>query len=109
MKRQVTKILFSTTTTLPRVATGVQFGTKSGASYTAYAKHEVIVAAGAIGVSHNVCYLLAFSSHCRASVLQSPTILQLSGIGNAARLTSLGIQPVVNLTTVGLNLQEQVR
>ncbi|KAF9517618.1 GMC oxidoreductase [Hydnum rufescens UP504] len=84
--QQVTKILFNPSTALPRVATGVQFGTSSGKRFTALARKEVILAAGAIG---------------------SPKVLQLSGIGDAAALSSLGIQSVVNLPTVGKNLQEQ--
>ena len=51
---QVTKILFVPNTGAPRTATGVQFGTSSGATYTAYARKEVILAAGAIGVSSGI-------------------------------------------------------
>ena len=39
---------------------------------------------------------------------QSPKILQLSGVGDAAALSKLGISTIVNLPTVGKNLQEQV-
>ncbi|KAF9508779.1 GMC oxidoreductase [Hydnum rufescens UP504] len=84
--QQVTKIIFNPSTVHPRVATGVQFGTLSGARYTAFARREVIVAAGSIG---------------------SPKILQLSGIGDATALSSLGIASIVDLKTVGKNLQEQ--
>jgi hypothetical protein len=48
--QQVTKIIFNPSTVHPRVATGVQFGTPSGTRYTAFARREVIVAAGSIGV-----------------------------------------------------------
>lgn len=47
---QVTKVLFSPNTTLPRIAVGVQFKTNTSAPYIAYARREVIVSAGAIGV-----------------------------------------------------------
>ncbi|PPQ66234.1 hypothetical protein CVT26_010935 [Gymnopilus dilepis] len=84
---QVTKINFNSTA-LPLVASGVQFAPASGGStrYTAYARREVIVAAGAI---------------------QTPALLQLSGIGDSAILGPLGIQTLNDLKTVGRNLQEQ--
>ncbi|KAF9517616.1 GMC oxidoreductase [Hydnum rufescens UP504] len=40
---------------------------------------------------------------------QSPKVLQLSGIADTAGLACLGINPVVNLPTVGKNLQEQTQ
>ncbi|KLO16270.1 alcohol oxidase [Schizopora paradoxa] len=87
VSHRVTKIL--TNGSAPSVfATGVQFRATSnnGSTFTANARREVILAAGAI---------------------HSPQILQLSGIGDPAVLAPLGIQNVVNLTTVGRNLQEQ--
>jgi choline dehydrogenase-like flavoprotein len=39
---------------------------------------------------------------------QSPKVLQLSGIGDAASLSSLGIKSIVDLPTVGKNFQGQV-
>jgi choline dehydrogenase-like flavoprotein len=85
----VTKLVFSSTT-IPVKVSGVQFkkANNSGATYTVFARKEVILAAGAI---------------------QTPALLQLSGIGDPAHLGSLGIQTVVNLPTVGKNLQDQVR
>ncbi|KAI5832425.1 alcohol oxidase [Schizophyllum commune Tattone D] len=82
-----TKITWSTTST-PATASGVEFAPTSGgdARYTATAKREVIVAGGAI---------------------QSPALLQLSGVGDSSHLSSLGIDAVVDLPTVGKNLQEQ--
>ncbi|KAL5634055.1 hypothetical protein ACGC1H_006030 [Rhizoctonia solani] len=85
VQHQVTKILFKEGAS-PALATGVQFGTINGTSYTAYAKKEVILAAGAF---------------------MSPALLQLSGIGDASKLSELGIKSVVDLPTVGKNLQEQ--
>lgn len=74
-------------------ATGVQFApTPANASsgstqrFVAYAKHEVILSAGAI---------------------QSPALLQLSGVGPQSLLESLGIPVVVALEGVGRNLQDQ--
>ena len=84
---QVTKILL--TGSAPSVrATGVQFRASSntGSTFTASARREVILAAGAIN---------------------SPALLQLSGIGDPSVLTPLGIDVKVNLRTVGRNLQEQ--
>jgi choline dehydrogenase len=86
-KFTVTKITF-TGTTLPLTANGITFksSSNSGSTYTAFASKEVILSAGAI---------------------QSPALLQLSGIGDPAVLNPLNI-PVLNpLTSVGRNLQEQ--
>ncbi|KAG8721074.1 hypothetical protein FRC09_008530 [Ceratobasidium sp. 395] len=85
VQQQATKILFQSGSN-PAVATGVQFGRSSGERYTAYARKEVILAAGAIN---------------------TPALLQLSGIGDKSKLTGLGIKSVVDLPTVGKNLQEQ--
>ncbi|KAK6907153.1 hypothetical protein I204_00044 [Kwoniella mangroviensis CBS 8886] len=67
-------------------ATGVEFGASSGDRYTVNANKEVIVSAGAI---------------------QTPALLQLSGVGDPALLNSLGINVVANVSGVGKNLQEQ--
>ena len=40
--------------------------------------------------------------------INSPQLLQLSGIGNSAELTALGITPVVDLPGVGENLQDHL-
>ena len=65
-------------------ARGVEW-VEGGARRSARAEHEVIVAAGA---------------------LQSPQLLQLSGIGPAALLRRHGIGVVVDAPEVGLNLQD---
>ena len=51
---QVTKVLFKNGSTVPHVATGVEFGTSdgSGERMTAFARKEVILAAGSIHVSN---------------------------------------------------------
>lgn len=84
---QVTKILLSGNS--PSVtATGVEFKVSgnSGDTFVAYARKEVILAAGAIG---------------------TPQLLQISGIGDPDVLNPLGIDVKLDLPAVGHNLQEQ--
>ena len=57
-------------------------------SHVARARGEVLLAAGAIG---------------------SPAILERSGVGDAARLTQLGIAPLLNRPEVGGNLQDHLQ
>jgi len=78
---QVTRIRFS-----GRVATGVEFVHK-GRTRQVEARREVIVSAGAIN---------------------SPQILQLSGIGDPELLKDFGIEPVTGLPGVGRNLQDHL-
>ncbi|KAK7043083.1 hypothetical protein VNI00_008437 [Paramarasmius palmivorus] len=87
-QHQVTKINWSNPGSIPLRASGVQFAPASGGNtrYTAYARREVILAAGAI---------------------MTPQLLQLSGIGDSSLLSPLGIQTLIDLKTVGKNLQEQ--
>ena len=68
-------------------ATGVEY-TQNGATHRAMARLEVIVAAGAI---------------------QSPQLLQLSGIGPGELLQRHGIEPVKILSGVGRNLQDHLQ
>ncbi|KZV75304.1 GMC oxidoreductase [Peniophora sp. CONT] len=96
VEHTVTKILFSNSSTSSLTATGVQFAStppvntttapSDATFYTAYAAREVILSAGAI---------------------RTPALLQLSGIGDAALLESMGIEVVLDLPGVGRNLQEQ--
>jgi choline dehydrogenase len=44
-----------------------------------------------------------------AGAVASPKILELSGIGQAARLRDLGVQPVLDLPGVGENLQDHLQ
>ncbi|KAF7364291.1 Glucose oxidase [Mycena sanguinolenta] len=86
----VTKIVWSQTT-IPLVASGIEFATYTNTTngttrYTAHARKEVILAAGAI---------------------RSPAILQLSGVGDSDLLGPLNITTLLDLKTVGKNLQEQ--
>ncbi|MEW6645229.1 MAG: GMC family oxidoreductase N-terminal domain-containing protein [Pseudomonadota bacterium] len=69
-----------------RRATGVEFR-RDGNIETAHARREVIVCCGAI---------------------QSPQLLQVSGIGPARALSAAGIAPAVDLPGVGENLAEHL-
>ncbi|KEP51005.1 glucose oxidase-like protein [Rhizoctonia solani 123E] len=84
---QATKINFSNKTVGGnQVATGVSFVSGS-TTYTVNVRKEVILSAGS---------------------LQSPQLLELSGIGNSTILKQFGIKPLVNLPGVGENLQDHV-
>ena len=67
-------------------AVGVEFS-HEGKPVSVRARAEVILSSGA---------------------LQSPQLLMLSGIGNAADLKNLGIQPVHHSPAVGQNLQDHI-
>ncbi|KAJ7896341.1 hypothetical protein B0H14DRAFT_500451 [Mycena olivaceomarginata] len=84
----VTKIQWSNPGSIPLTASGVEyrFWENNTYRYFAHARREVIIAAGAI---------------------QTPALLQLSGIGDSSILGPLGIQTQIDLKTVGKNLQEQ--
>jgi choline dehydrogenase len=78
-KAQVSKVVFK-----GRIATGVEW-IQDGRKFSAEADREVILSAGA---------------------LQSPQLLQLSGIGPADLLRGLGIPVVADAPEVGRNLQD---
>jgi choline dehydrogenase len=79
----VSRVLFEGTT-----AVGLEYvSTMDGTKSTVRATKEIIVAAGSV---------------------HTPQILQLSGIGDAARLESFGIESVSNLPGVGQNLQDHL-
>jgi len=78
---QVTRILFA-----DRIANGVEY-IRNGQTRQVKANREVIVSAGAIN---------------------SPQLLQLSGIGDAGLLQSFGIEPLHQLPGVGRNLQDHL-
>ncbi|KAE9375246.1 GMC oxidoreductase [Stipitochalara longipes BDJ] len=67
------------------VASGIEFISKSAQTHTIIAKKEVILSAGA---------------------LQSPQLLELSGIGDAKLLSQHGIEVMVDNPNVGENLQD---
>ncbi|KAH7303660.1 GMC oxidoreductase [Stachybotrys elegans] len=80
----VNKILFRIDdATHETVAAGLEV-TKSGQTFSVEAKKEIVLTAGTLG---------------------SPRLLELSGVGDASRLSSLGIDVVINNPFVGENLQ----
>ncbi|KAG5725377.1 Choline dehydrogenase [Termitomyces sp. T112] len=81
---QATRIVFNSTSGKYIKATGVEFNSSFGI-LTAKVKKEVILSAGAY---------------------KTPHLLELSGIGNQTLLARLGVQSVVNLPSVGENLQD---
>ncbi|KAI0197642.1 oxidoreductase [Astrocystis sublimbata] len=84
-KAEALKVLFDETETGgPIRASGVKYK-HGGSTFEVHASKEVILAAGA---------------------LQSPKLLELSGIGDAKLLQSLGIDVVIDLPAVGENLQD---
>ena len=72
----------------------VERGRAVGVEYARGRRREVALADGEV--------LLA------AGAVQSPHILQLSGIGNAAQIRAAGVQPVHDLPGVGENLQDHL-
>ncbi|KAF1969415.1 alcohol oxidase [Bimuria novae-zelandiae CBS 107.79] len=68
------------------VAEGVKILTSNNSTDCLYATEEVILSAGS---------------------LRSPTLLELSGVGNPSILHGLGIDTVIDLPAVGANLQDQ--
>lgn len=84
---QVTQVLTNNTDGMV-VATGVEYATRSGAQRrTVNAAREVILSGGAIN---------------------SPQLLQLSGIGDAQQLGNVGIDSVIDLPGVGHNVQDHL-
>lgn len=83
----VTKILLDKSDPKAVVAQGIRVATKDGADRTIMARKEVILSAGAIN---------------------SPRLLEMSGIGDAGLLKQLGIDVVVDTPHVGENLQNHV-
>ena len=83
----ITKILFETNNPVGTTrAVGVEFSKSQGRSEKVYAG-EIICCGGAIN---------------------SPQLLQLSGIGNAAELEKLGIEVMQDLPGVGENMQDHL-
>ena len=80
-KALVSRVLFE-----GRRASGVEY-TRRGATHRVKARREVILSGGAIN---------------------SPQLLMLSGIGNAAHLKAKGIEPLVDARAVGRNLQDHL-
>ncbi|KAL7940798.1 hypothetical protein V8C42DRAFT_206978 [Trichoderma barbatum] len=70
------------------IATEIQFRAKDGSLNTVKARREIILAAGAI---------------------QSPQVLEVSGVGGSKLLESLGIPVILNNPGVGENLQDHAQ
>ena len=68
-------------------AVGVTW-TKDGVAFEAHASGEVVLAAGAVGTPH---------------------LMELSGLGDGARLSAVGIDTEVHLPGVGENLQDHLQ
>jgi len=68
-------------------ASGVEVETTQGSVVSVSARREVVLCAGAIN---------------------SPQILQLSGIGDPVRLRAAGVMPLCNVPGVGIGLQDHV-
>lgn len=81
MHSRATRILMDGTT-----ATGVEF-VRNGRRHVVRARREVILAGG---------------------VALSPHLLMLSGIGNAAALRAVGVEPRIDLPRVGQGLQDHI-
>ncbi|KAK7459591.1 hypothetical protein VKT23_009571 [Stygiomarasmius scandens] len=82
---RATKIVFVKGASTLLRATGVYFQDSDGVISSVKAKKEIILSAGAI---------------------QTPQILELSGIGNSSLLQKLGISTLIDLPGVGENLQD---
>jgi choline dehydrogenase len=80
-KAHATRILFN-----GKRATGIEYQ-RGGETVQAFARREVILSGGAIN---------------------SPQLLQLSGIGDAELLRGLGIDPLIDAPAVGQNLQDHL-
>jgi choline dehydrogenase len=77
----------------------------------AHVTRVVIEGARAVGVDYVIAGKLQSARTSgevilSAGALQSPQLLQLSGIGDPAHLRSVGIAPLVDLPNVGANLQD---
>ena len=97
------------------VANGVEFSLKTGGVETVGVKREVILSAGkplslSRLSSHYVFSTVYFNFFFRDMVvvgtLQSPQILELSGIGQREVLKKAGVECLVDLPGVGENLRE---
>lgn len=94
--RKNLKVLLNTT------ANKITWSTANGSEVTANGV-EITAADGTVSVV-KACKEVILS----AGALSSPLLLELSGVGNPAVLSQFGIDTVVDLPTVGENLQDQI-
>lgn len=99
---QATKILFKRTRGRLS-ATGVQY-IAGGKTYSVLARKELILAGGEPILSSQMSDL-PLGLTLSAGSLQTPQLLELSGVGNKTLLSKLGIETVLDLPQVGENLQ----
>jgi choline dehydrogenase len=104
----VTRVLFDTTGAAPR-ATGVEFA--DGATlYDAHPRAETMGPEAMKERRANAPRRKVYARHevilC-GGAFNTPQMLLLSGIGPAAELSALGIEPLVDLPGVGKNLQDR--
>ena len=94
----VTKVLFDTTVSPPR-ATGVEY--HQGSDLYAASAHHV---PGAFTAAQQV---FAGEVVLSAGTFNTPALLQLSGVGDAAALGKLGITAIADRPGVGKNLEDR--
>ena len=83
----LTEALATKITLSGNTATGVEFQTSDGKKHTVKASKEVILSGG---------------------VINSPQLLELSGIGDPEVLKAAGVECVVENTAIGANFQDHV-
>jgi choline dehydrogenase-like flavoprotein len=88
------------------VANGVEFSVKNGGAETVGVRREVILSAGKPQSPPITYSQPLFLRHRYVGTLQSPQILELSGIGQREVLKKAGAECVVDLPGVGENLRE---
>ncbi|KAI0362375.1 alcohol oxidase [Trametes cingulata] len=86
-------------------ATRIQFETSSGSRRPLRAQSVDVVAINTTGFTGTLSARKEVI--LSAGALQTPQLLELSGIGNKTMLQGLGIQPLIDLPGVGENLQDQ--
>ncbi|KAJ7458970.1 alcohol oxidase [Mycena latifolia] len=99
---QATKINFATIKG-QIIASSVDF-VVAGQKYTVRASKEVILSAGQSLCFLTSVYILTFLM--LPGALKTPQLLEVSGVGNATLLSSLGISSILDLPQIGENLQD---
>ncbi|KAJ7191837.1 GMC oxidoreductase, partial [Mycena pura] len=96
----VARILFDdAVSSEPLRASGVDF-VYTGRTCQVYARREVVLSAGCASLLHRLSHLFG------ASAIQSPKILELSGVGRREVLRKIGVDMKIELDGVGENVQE---
>jgi choline dehydrogenase len=95
-----TKVLFDTAQKVPR-AIGVEYIQGAGVYSATWQYDEAMTANGTLK-----CAFARREIIVSGGTFNSPQLLQLSGIGNATHLRSLGIPVIADIPGVGLNLRD---